>query len=301
MAGGRYRVTLNGFSVKTETWDHAFEVDGKRDEVYCSSVINVLNRDGAIVYSGERTSETLGDTNGQHDRIRAGSASRRGGLRTNDKFPSATPWVRTDELSSGRNYPPMTIWEGDLVEGDHVAVITPSIWEWDGGKDAYGDWVTWGHETVTKIRERLQQLLGPDSKVVFDWIELGLEVAVRMAEPQVMGQAGDRPIGMVKDGSQFVFRPQVIALNYHSAERLVQDDPMGFGNGILALRFADDGALKGDYELYLQVEKLRDVVAPHDGGIVRDDQIPPVLEDTDPIERPHGKLGKVLGHRGMDS
>jgi hypothetical protein len=256
MASGRYRVTINGFAVKTETWDHAFEVDGKRDEVYCSSLVSVLNKDGQTVYSGERTSETLGDVNGQPGRIKAGTASRRGGLRTNDKFPTATPWIRAHEVSPERNYPPMTIWEGELAEGDHVAVITPSIWEWDGGKDAFGDWVAWGQQTVGKVRDRLQELLGPDSKVVLDWIELGLDVAVSIAEPTVIGQAGDRPIGMAKDGNQYVFRPQVIALNYHSAERLVQDNPMGLGHGVIALRFADDSTLKGDYSLYMQVEKI---------------------------------------------
>jgi hypothetical protein len=151
----------------------------------------------------------------------------------------------------------MAVWEGELVEGEHVLLVTPTVWEWDGGKDAFGDWVHWSQETVTKIRPKVEELLkSPTTKVVFDVIELGLGVAVSMAKPNLVGQAGDRPIGMVRDGDKFAFHPQVVALTYPKAEKIVKTRPAGKGVGVLALNFQDDAELHGHYQLYMQVQKL---------------------------------------------
>ncbi len=46
MSTGRYRVAINGFSVTAETWDDAFEWDGKRDEVFLSTSVIVKNQSG---------------------------------------------------------------------------------------------------------------------------------------------------------------------------------------------------------------------------------------------------------------
>jgi len=45
----KFRVTLNGFAVNQETWDHALEVDGKRDEVYIRYDTRLINNEATSV------------------------------------------------------------------------------------------------------------------------------------------------------------------------------------------------------------------------------------------------------------
>ena len=259
MPTGTYRVLINGFLVKTETWDNALQTDGKRDEVYLSTAVAKLTADGDIESPSEILSDTLGDTNGQPGRVQAGSASSRGGLRTNDKFPAPAPWrswTAPEPPPEDENYPPMMVWEGNLTDGE-VLLVTPSIWEWDGGKDAAADWLNWGHETVAKVAPKVEEIIDtPATKLVFTILELGLDVAVSMAKPNLLGQASDRPIGMVADGDHFVFKPQVIALTQAKAEAIAQSRPAGKGKGVLALAYRDAPELHGHYQLYMQVQKL---------------------------------------------
>lgn len=112
MPSAEYRVTINGFRVMAETWDDAGEWDGKRDEIFLSTGVTVVNRSGAAVYKSQPTSPVLGDVNNQPGRVLAGSASPRGGLRTGDSYPTRTPWHR-QSLESGRDWPPCL---GELTE-----------------------------------------------------------------------------------------------------------------------------------------------------------------------------------------
>lgn len=139
MSVGRYRVSVNGFRVMAETWDDALQWDGKRDEVFISSQVAVVDKSGNQLFSNQPTSPVMGDTWGQNGRIQAGSGGDRGGLRTGDSFPSNTPWRRAVPLDEDRDWPPTVIWEGELVSGENVALITPTIWEWDPGGDFFRD------------------------------------------------------------------------------------------------------------------------------------------------------------------
>src|SRR5436190_13507297 len=91
-----FRVVLNGFKVNHESDDDILEGDGKRDEVYLRADVWVLNRDGNVPYRRSPRSVLMGDINNQSDppRIRAGTASDTGGLRTNAKWPNSAPWGR---------------------------------------------------------------------------------------------------------------------------------------------------------------------------------------------------------------
>jgi hypothetical protein len=43
-------------------------------------------------------------------------------LQTNDVFPRIAPWIRDDTLiSPSRDYPPYTVWEGDLSPGEVIS------------------------------------------------------------------------------------------------------------------------------------------------------------------------------------
>jgi hypothetical protein len=47
MATGTYGVSINGFSVNSQTWDDALQWDGKGDEVYIRANVVKLNSGAA--------------------------------------------------------------------------------------------------------------------------------------------------------------------------------------------------------------------------------------------------------------
>lgn len=255
MPTGEFRVTINGFRVMAETWDDASQRDGKRDEVFLKTGITVAAPSGS--YFNEASSPVLGDVNGHNGRIRAGSASDRGGLRTGDSFPTSTPWVR--QGLNDQEYPPCSVWQGRLTQGEDVVLLTPTIWEWDPGDSVVRGWLKWGAETAAKIKDRLPDLLGPVKPIV-DAVSLGLDVVVTGFDPfGLFGEPESRPIGMVPDPKNpktFMFNPYMLVLNYENADRIAREQPSGRGRGVLTVRYLESPVLRGDYVLYVQVDRL---------------------------------------------
>ena len=58
----RYRASINGFSCHNETWDDAFNWDGKHDEVFLPVNTKVLDASGTVLDSLNSESELMGDT-----------------------------------------------------------------------------------------------------------------------------------------------------------------------------------------------------------------------------------------------
>lgn len=138
----RYRVTINGFRVNAETFDNPAQVDGKRDEIYAQATVQEYEQGVGTAPAKTVRTVTHGDNN--HSkwstsgapgyRVKAGSASERGGLKTGDAFPSAEPWQR----ASATNYDftfPLLVWEGMLIEGFRSVAITPVLYEDDEVKE----------------------------------------------------------------------------------------------------------------------------------------------------------------------
>lgn len=130
---GRFRVTINGFTVNRQTSER--NPDGAGDEVFVRADVFVIegrpNGGFEIVSTSSVSSPVMGDTSGFAQRERAGTASQTGGLRTGDSYPGRTPWLRNVEPQKNRL--PMVVWEGELRDsaaGMSVIVI-PTIWEWD--------------------------------------------------------------------------------------------------------------------------------------------------------------------------
>ena len=252
---GRYRVVINGFTVNNPTWDHALEIDGKGDEVYFSVIVQTLDKEGNQLSYSEPKTKTMGDINQFPERVKAGSRSDKGGLNRGDTFPTNTPWVMSQSPQPDR--PPWLVWEGELIEGETAVIIMPSIYEWDGAKDAFNEWIQWAKTTFEKLKPFLNVIFGPQSVVVCEGIQLGLNVATSMGEPGFWGEAKDRPIGMRKEGGRYNFIPKVVTLTYEKAEWLQNNNPSGKGNGILELRYIDDPKLAGDYSFYIQVQRIQ--------------------------------------------
>jgi hypothetical protein len=276
MASTRFRVTFNGFTVVSETWDDATNTDGQHDEVYFTSVNKKLKSNGAVVYGGDTNtfvSATMGDVSSPATlgrRIKAGSAQRpwwqgggsNGGLINGDQFPPGAPWAPPLPQEIGRDYPPCMIWEDDIAD-DEVVHVVPSLWEWDGSGGAANGWLNWQVATDAQFGERAKKVFGPAAGAyswIFDAVSLGIQTAGTLqGQFAPAGQPGDRPIGTTRDPANpnnGVFNPKVIELTRASAEALVTANPTGRGQGVLSIPYVDDPVLRGNYVLYLQLHRI---------------------------------------------
>ena len=130
---GVYRVTVFGMQVNRETTDNPFEVDGKRDEVLVRGWANVYGPNRELLRSSAVESKVHGDRNADAwsqatsptVRIKAGSASLLGGLKTGDVH-MAQPGVGPNGISF-----PLLVWEGTLTEGHEELIVVPTVWEVD--------------------------------------------------------------------------------------------------------------------------------------------------------------------------
>jgi hypothetical protein len=245
MSSGNYAVFVNGFRVNQETWDNALQTDGKRDEVFVEARVGHV-RNAAPILNQSRRTATIGDTNWKIGRIKGGSASSKGGLRSGDEFPKAEPWARANGASP--NGLPMKLWQGTLVEGQDVLTVIPSIIEDDeGGVDMYSSLVAWGANAVNTLAPSLQQLLGPGASPYVAAAQAGLQVLSSLP----VGKNGNRPIG-IQGG---VYNPQILTLDYRLAEAVVGTD-LGKGPGVVEFTYTDSTDIgAGSYSLYLQVER----------------------------------------------
>lgn len=258
--GGRYRVTFLGFEVLSATWDHALWVDGKGDEIYLSAGIVQSDGLGNVVVNSEIRSRVFGDVNGYPGRIRAGSMSARGGIQSGDAFPGWDP--KSLQAFGSPGTPPFPIWEGDLIEGDKSSVvISPTLWEWDGGADAFADWAGWAKSALPDAALAVASVLGAPAvgEVVREASTLGLGLALSMSEAGIMGQAKDRPIGIRrKPGggpNDYAFDPKVVVFDFVHAEGALNANILGVP-GLISVPYTDDARFHGNYTMYLRVDRV---------------------------------------------
>jgi hypothetical protein len=285
MSTGRYRATINGFWCRNETWDDALERDGKRDEIYFSVNTKYVGRDGTIKHDFTGESAVMGDTLRQNGRVRAGSASEFGGIRTGDMFPSNTPMIRTNPLEVGRRYPPYTIWEGDLTEGGDLVMLLPTICEHDDGPDFFQSWLQWQVGVDATYGQRAKEIftgIWPLAGPVFDAVSLGLKTLDTLNGMWgLFGTPGRRPIGLQRDPANpngVKFNPTTIALSAETVDEFITQDLTGVGPGLLELTYADDPHLKGVYSFYVQIEKVAGPAGDWaDGSVLREVARPEVF------------------------
>lgn len=82
----------------------------------------------------------------------------------------------------------------------------------------------------------------------------GTEVVV---DRNVFGDPKDRPVGMLlnQGTNQYLYYPVGLQLNYETASAISETE-MGYGKGVFGMQFRDHQDLKGDYTIYIQVEKI---------------------------------------------
>lgn len=269
---GRYRVTLNGFTVNRETLDHQFQTDGAQDEVYLAARVTKYDKNGPVRID-ERVvkSLTYGDEKGYPLRIQAGTATGTGGLTAGDNYPNQPdPWRRSDQPRI--NQLPLLLWEGDLVSGQSVVLITPTVWEWDGDQRAYNWWSSGqmkSGDPRTLTQERLETgvfdgLLGRKDIHPFEFPRDAARTVTELGNDPRSVTNADRPIGMRENPSWGPgyfpeLQPKELALTVSGVEAALANSSSfgGRGAGIIEVRYQDQEVWMGDYTLYLQVERIQ--------------------------------------------
>ena len=211
MANPRYRASINGFWCHNETWDDAFNWDGKHDEVFLDVNTKVADVSGTITQNFDSESELMGDTWRLPGRVQAGSASDRGGIISGNKFPWNQPWNRQNGLNTTSRVPRYTIWEGELKPGRDLVFLTPTVWEWDPGAGAWDGWLEWQAQVDTKYGQRAKDIFSkiwPVSAPVFDAVSLGIQTVASLAGLwSPLGQSMRRPMSAPRPQ-----RPQWLAV-----------------------------------------------------------------------------------------
>src|SRR5215831_6030394 len=248
---GVFRVTLNGFTVNTETDDDVLERDGKGDEIYVVGEVWVLNRDGNFTDRRTLRSRVIGDATDRPERQSGGSRQPGifggdvGGFRSGDSMPPREPWRRTREPYTDRI--PTLLWEGTLTQGQNVAVILPSLWEWDSVDPGEIESFWPGYMSAWSLRTKPQLIENLNSGRTDARMTLQLR--------GVSTSGGNSPI-LGQDQYYRGITGPVLALSYDSAIQALRTSPSDKGLGVFEFRYSAY-PLAGDYTVYLQVERVR--------------------------------------------
>lgn len=250
-ASARYRVTLTGFRVNRESWDTFLETDGKGDEIAISAEVLTVGADGKPIGDPRwLKSVVYGDRNNFPAREQAGSRSTLGGLKTGDNVPALPdPWSRRGDPSATRL--PLLLWEGELRLNENAVVVAPTVWELDSD-----DVLTAAPANtvlgVTQVVRAVAPLAStiPGTSALMPAVTSATEIASQAATFQK--ESMNRPIGLTREGR---YSPKLVVLNVRTAEASLAPGA-GKGPGVIEVRYTDPEDLKGDYTLFLHVERL---------------------------------------------
>jgi len=229
-----FRVTLNGFLVQHETKDNAFQADGSFDEIRLMTNTYIFSPGGNLVSQRSFKSAVICDGKFQDpDRIattdtRLGS---RRGFKGGDAFPRSSPWILSPEEVDVNvaDLPPLTLFQGRLVQGGNAVVIIPSIWEMDGAQElrtVYNDQLSFLSSSLG--RSVADIIRGPRITNGDAALRGGASMGLDLMADSIfigtgflgLGDPKDRPIGMVKRRDKYVFVPKVLVLTFDAAEAI---------------------------------------------------------------------------------
>ena len=261
------------------------ERDGKRDEIYLSSITRMAgnNENDEIV---KRRSRVMGDVNNrskEERRVMAGSAfGKMGGIASGDNKPINEPWKNA--LKPKADLLPFILWEGNLkMDNSNGVWVSPAIFEYDGADDFLTSF--WDHSFLGGIGHVAADIgggflrttfgngggsydndvpgifpaptLSQNFSTVFSIVNTDMATPEQLARWMPYGldffSPTDRPIGIQNNRAVGLYNPLLIYLRYKDAANLSNTD-FGYGKGIMPIRYKDIDELKGDYTLYIAVE-----------------------------------------------
>ncbi len=261
----KYRVTLNGFICNRPTNDDITQSDGVDDEVFVAAESRYFSANQPRPTVARVQSMVIGDTNNHPNRLRGGSGHNlfggNGGFLAGDRYPTTTPWTRAGAPATDRL--PLVVWQGELEEGVSGVYIFPTVWEWDDTPGLLDQIADSGlFKTFANPIQDFSQMFGiinsrpPGIRPAYEYVTVGGLGSDVVLNRNLFGDKKDRPIGMWNGEGGYRFMPQLLALSYQTAEAALASDPVGRGRGIFEVNYRDDNNLRGDYTLYLQVERI---------------------------------------------
>jgi hypothetical protein len=265
---GFYRVLITGVRADHETVDNPLSLDGKGDEIYVAAAAYLS---AELVAIGK--SSVYGDTSSvptndiiplvfppRTDRIRAGTASSTGGIRTGDAIPFPDPSLPVGPPST--TMLPFIVWEGWLG-GNTGLLVKPTIWESDGDLTNFNDWsdlMRGWRSTSSSTSEQaimvagtfrmldLQQIQQDD-----DYLRQIKEMRESGAPPSTPGY--DRAIGGVSSSPWLEVRADGIAPEQPIEVLDRPATPRPFST-TATLRFIDPAALAGRYTMFVLFQQV---------------------------------------------
>jgi hypothetical protein len=254
---GRYRISLEGFKAINTTAEDPFRNDGRGDEVFVTTQVNEYRRAGMVSSRMLRT-PTFGDKWNFPARVQAGTASQSGGIMPGDRYPAEVQLIKDLQPPTSSNLP-FLLWEGELSEVEGLLMLSPAIWETDGGDELYEPFKAFHNAAASNVPYRNQfQPYDPwfNNGGLSTWNPqkscprpLG-NGAPTLFVPQIGGWLGE-PIDMNPDHS---YCPTFVAINYSVANSYAK---FGTQNSAAVVEIPFKNLQTNwEYILYLRIEAL---------------------------------------------
>jgi hypothetical protein len=261
---GRYLVSVTGVRAYQMSTDDILSRDGRGDEVYAAAFVRRYDRRTAqLLESPLRKTVVYGDVTNATQRIQGGSASATGGIQDGDMVPGGTLVAVRSTPAQDTTFP-WRLWEGTLTNDSDVLIISPSIWEVDGGTAISNLWEqqqqalhlsAFAYQSVQdQIAQKtfgtlVSSAAGLGGNNVLDTQLRGAADIVLfqfgLAAVTLLATSNDRPIGLVATGpDQTVLPNQLVVLTREIIEAALAQPARGqipspvattynFGSGLL--------------------------------------------------------------------
>lgn len=264
---GRYRVVLLGFRVAKQTPDEdILGGDGAGDEVFFGAFRALVPRQtGDMQVQGVVRSAVFGDNSRFPARVRAGSATPSGGLRSGDVIPSDAQMVAQPGLATSADRLPMLLWEGRLDHGGNLLALGLVGFEWDNTTEA--NWNSWQGWWTSADGMRLVPVRTRDRIGFLETTIINPKWFAAMERIDFVPTPGaNRPLSVT-----YAFLPGTVTARWRHAPQgivLSQENIDATLRGraaiTLGVEWRTDGnrdsnsAVDSQYVLYLQIERLGD-------------------------------------------
>jgi hypothetical protein len=259
----RYRLVALGFKAEAQSRDIDDAHDGHGDEVYFAAIVNRTKFTGIPlpVTLGANLSMVLSRSHGDeavavpYGRIKAGTASATGGIKSGDLVPASLDLAAPTGTVQSIQFP-LLIWEGDL-DDEAVVVVHPILFEDDVNPIVQAIWakaifqaapsgyvdeppeetngISTGfisHSTadriyrlrdITRAFRPIEAIFNPEDTGLGNGLFDCTTIAVNLIRRPCEAHGVDRPIGLNGPGTPAPWRERIVVLTKSAIEKALTD------------------------------------------------------------------------------
>ena len=273
---GTYLVSITGLICGQPTKDSpapGIDPDGKGDEVYAAAYVRRFNRKSfEMLEMTVRQTIPYGDvTNYGTSRLQGGTQTATGGMRSGDWLPGPGSVART--FPAQESAFPFRVWQGQLTDEADALLISPMVWEHDGGTSIFQQWV----QSQSVLNNTILMNTSVQARAAsrtFGTLEVG---AIDPQTPDllslIINGRQDGPVGVRQVGNSYTIPNITVVLTREMIEQTLSSQwalvmPSVVPGqmltipkpGILVVNFSDvmapNAPSKSSYTLILQVERV---------------------------------------------